>query len=172
MDVGYFQRKHSGPKLGKPIILLDYNAAGVPKEKVLLLHVRDDPPESDARVNIAGNGFFGTAKAFLALYTKYYETFWDWIHVKNKLIGSDQFVMTETCMRYADVCYPYFPGWYKDWFAMGNLLMKHPKYKLKGVSPEYVFLDQPPASISEVPTGHRISYCNGTGVVLVDEKEC
>ena len=170
MDVGYFRKERDAPSPGTPIIKVDYNAAGVEKGRVLMLHVRSDSLDSPRRVNIAGNSFFGSDEAFLALYKRYYETFWDWISVKDKFIGSDQFVMTETCYRYADACHPYFPGWYKMWRAMSQAVMG--RAPLTGISSEYLFLDEPPASLPEVPNGHRVSYCKGKGVVLADEGEC
>ena len=73
--------------------------AGVPPEKALFLHIYDDTLSSRRKVNLAGNVRFGSGIAFLELYPRYYATFWNWI-TNGKFIGSDQFVMTETCMRY------------------------------------------------------------------------
>ena len=168
MDTGYFRQIRDAPEPGTPLIRLDYNSEGVPKEKVLLMHVRNDPLDAVARVNVAGNCFFGTATAFLQFYTNYYTTFWDWISVKNKFIGSDQFVMTETCRRYSLGCFPYFAGRFKSWFSLSAVIMK--KKKLSGISPHFLFLDNPPESLPKVPTGQRISYCDGVVVPANDPK--
>ncbi len=168
MDTGYFRAMRDAPEPGTPIVKLDYNAAGVPKEKVLVMHVRNDPLEAVARVNVAGNCFFGTAEAFLQFYTNYYTTFWDWISVKNKFIGSDQFVMTETCRRYAAGCYPYFAGRFKTWFALAAVIMK--RKTMSRISPHYLFLENPPASLPKLPHGNKVSYCKGSVVVANDLK--
>ena len=134
------------------------------------MHVRNDKLESVARVNVAGNCFFGTAEAFLAFYTNYYTTFWDWISVKNKFIGQEQFVMTETCRRYKNNCHPWFAGRFYSWFALAAAIMN--KEKLTGVvSPHYLFLDEPPSSLPQLPHGNKISYCNGS-VVPVSDPTC
>mmetsp|Transcript_2852 Transcript_2852/g.4490 ORF Transcript_2852/g.4490 Transcript_2852/m.4490 type:complete len:400 (+) Transcript_2852:3-1202(+) len=124
IDAGYF-RNDGDSKEGEPVVRLDITQAGVPTSKVLLLHVRNDSLEltGKGRVATAGNSFTGTPEAFYDMYDKYYLTFWDWV-VNKLFIGSDQFVMSETCYRYPSVCYPYFPGRFKNWFAMAALLGK------------------------------------------------
>ncbi len=160
MDAGYFRQET--PKEGESIIKLNITEDGIAEEKLVLLHVRNDPLSSRARVNIAGNSFLGTTRSFQEFYPKYYETFWDWISMK-KFIGSDQFVMTETCRRYQSHCHPFFPGRFKDWFAMYKLMQG--SYERGGskdytqISKHYLFSDKPPDA-KQVPTGKRVGYCN------------
>lgn len=168
MDAGYFRNANDAPELGTPLIRINYTERGVPLEKVLVMHVRNDSLDKPGRVNVAGNTFFGTAQAFLDFYDNYYQTFYDWIAVKDKFIGSDQFVMTETCMRYASGCYPYFAGRFKSWFALSLVIMG--KKELTKVSPHYLFLDQEPKDLPRVPEGKRISFCDGHVSLLEDCK--
>jgi len=203
MDIGYFRQIRDAPEPQTPLIKVNYthpnnsmnpttkattttndmshkNSIPVPQNKVLLLHVRNDPLDSIARVNIAGNAFYGTSQAFLNLYTKYYHTFWDWIHNHHKFIGSDQFVITETCRRHKEVCYPYFAGRFKSWFALSAVVMG--EKPITEVSPHYLFKDDendngkngnvnvkiPPNTSQldvdvQVPQGQRITYCTTAG---------
>ncbi len=170
MDTGYFRQMRDAPEIDTPVIKIDYTAAGVPNEKILVLHVRNDGLDAPGRVNVAGNSFFGSAEAFLTFYNNYYTTFWDWIRVKNKFIGSDQFVMTETCRRYAESCYPHFAGRFKSWFALSAVVMG--KKPLSEISPQYLFLDKPPKDLPELPQGKRITYCNGRILPVDDALEC
>lgn len=156
MDAGYFREDRDAPAFNTPIINVNITEAGVAEEKLLLLHVRNDPLTSPSRVNIAGNAFVGTDKAFLEFYPRYYDTFWHWISIK-KFIGSDQFVMTETCRRYKAYCHPFFPGRFKMWFAMAYALSG--KRPFNEVSKDYLFLDEPPKDIPAVPIGKFVSYC-------------
>ncbi len=167
VDAGYFRQMRDAPEPETPFIRINYNEEGVPEEKVLVMHVRNDPLDAIARVNVAGNSFFGTDKAFLTFYKNYYSTFYDWIAVKNKFIGSDQFVMTETCRRYASSCYPYFAGRYKSWFALSEVIMGKKKFN-RGVSPHYLFLEDEPKDLQVAPEGKRITYCNDR-VLPVDD---
>ena len=179
VDAGYFRQIRDAPEKGTPLVRIDYTkedgtsgdgVVGVPKEKVLVMHVRNDPLDAPGRVNVAGNSFFGTGEAFLIFYRNYYNTFYDWITVKNKFIGSDQFVMTETCRRYASGCYPYFAGRFKSWFALSAVIMG--KKKLTEVSPKYLFLDKEPDNLSELPEGRRITFCNGRVLPIDDGAKC
>ena len=167
MDAGYFRKEHMAPKLSKPILHVNLTDLGVPREKMLFLHVRNDDLESEARVNIAGNSYFGTKDALLAFYFQYYLTFWDWVKKKNKFIGSDQFVLTETCRRYPMNCHPYFGGGFRWWFAFADKVFLGKDLTVNKVSPHYLFLDEPPTDLEEVPDGQRVSYCNGTIVTSV-----
>ncbi len=154
---------------GLPIIQLDYNAAGVADESVLVLHVRNDPLDRIPRVNVGAGAFFARGEALLDYYTKFFITFWDWIHVQNKFIGQEQFVMTETCRRYISACHPHYPGRWRDWFALAEVVRN--RTRLSEKSPHYLFLDEPPPYLPDVPEGRRISYCNGT-VVFADDPKC
>lgn len=155
MDAGYFRNDRDAPEFNTPVVKINITES-VPEEKLLLLHVRNDPLSSPSRVNIAGNSFVGSAKSFLTVYEKYYETFWDWISIK-KFIGSDQFVMTETCRRYKAYCHPFLPGRFKSWFGMALALSG--QRDVSQVSPEFLFLDEPPSNPAIVPSGKYISYC-------------
>uniref|UniRef100_A0A7S3Q266 Uncharacterized protein n=1 Tax=Chaetoceros debilis TaxID=122233 RepID=A0A7S3Q266_9STRA len=155
MDAGYFRQ--ITPELGKPIIKVNITEDGIGENELVLLHVRDDPISAVARVNIAGNAFLGTSDSFLNFYPKYYETFWDWISIE-KFIGSDQFVMTETCRRFRSHCHPFFPGSFRQWFAMWEMMQGKKDYVT--VSKKYIFEDKP-TSPKEVPNGKRVTYCKG-----------
>jgi len=168
MDAGYFREERDAPALNTPIVKVNITEAGIPEEKLLLLHVRNDKLSSPSRVNIAGNAFVGTVKSFMEFYPRYYQTFWDWISIK-KFIGSDQFVMTETCRRYKDYCHPFFPGRYKMWFAMAYALSG--KRPFDQVSPEYLFLEEPPSNLPPVPSGQYVSFCNGNIVTDVNPEK-
>ena len=165
MDAGYYRHKSHAPSPNTPVVRLNLTEAGIPPEKVLFLHVRNDAVNSRGRVNLAGNAWFGSGRAFLKLYPRYYATFWDWID-SGKFIGSDQFVLTETCMRYRSSCHPFFPGGYRDWFALSRAVRGEKGEKLE-VSPHFLFLDEPPKDGKTVPTGHKVTFCNNT-VVAVD----
>ncbi|GFH46807.1 hypothetical protein CTEN210_03281 [Chaetoceros tenuissimus] len=155
MDAGYFRNDRDAPELNTPVVKINITES-VPEEKLLLLHVRNDPLSSPSRVNIAGNSFVGSGKSFLTIYEKYYETFWDWVSIE-KFIGSDQFVMTETCRRYKAYCHPFLPGRFKSWFGLALALSG--KRDVSQVSPEFLFLDEPPSNPAIVPSGKYISYC-------------
>jgi len=161
MDAGYFRKNNDAPRPSEPIIKVNITEAGVPEEKILLLHVRNDGLDSPARVNIAGNSFVGTGRAFLDFYPKYYQTFWHWVTIK-KFIGSDQFVITEACRRYRSNCHPFYPRRFKHWFAMA--LAMSGGLDFSQVSPHYLF-DIPPPNLPEVPSGKKVSHCNGEMVV-------
>lgn len=77
--------------------------------------------------------------------------------MRKKFIGSDQFVMTETCRRYKSGCYPYYGGRFKLWFALSAVIMG--RKELKEVSPHYLFLDNEPKNVQPVPEGLRVTYC-------------
>jgi len=173
MDAGYFRNDHDAPPPFTPIIKVNITEAGIPEEKLLVVHVRNDPLDAPARVNVAGNSFVGTGHAFLNIYSKYYQTFWHWITIR-KFIGSDQFVMTETCRRYRTHCHPYFPGRFKSWFAMAHAMAgKEGHTDFAKVSPKYLFLDEPPSDVPEVPIGKKVSYCDGEIVTKgADEPTC
>jgi hypothetical protein len=166
MDAGYFREQRDAPSINTPIVNVNITEAGVPEEKVLLLHVRNDKLTSPSRVNIAGNAFVGTGRAFLEFYPKYYETFWHWISIK-KFIGSDQFVMTETCRRYKANCHPFFPGRFKSWFAMAYAMSG--KRPFNEVSSQYLFLDEPPKDVPKVPSGMSVSFCKDLIVTGSDQ---
>ncbi len=157
MDAGYFRNDRDAPNQSDQIIKVNITAAGVPENKLLLLHVRNDGLDSEARVNIAGNSFVGTGRAFLDFYPKYFQTFWHWVSIK-KFIGSDQFVMTETCRRYSHNCHPFYPGRFRKWFAMAAAVAG--KESFSEVSPHYLF-DDPPSDLPDIPSGKKVSYCNG-----------
>ena len=167
MDAGYFRNDGDAPKASTPIIKVNITEAGVPDEKLLVMHVRNDGLDAPGRVNIAGNSFGGTGRAFLEFYPKYYHTFWHWISIE-KFIGSDQFVMTETCRRYKTHCHPFFPGSFRNWFAMSYAMAG--KKDFSKVSPKYLFLDKPPSDVPEVPDGKMVSYCDGKIVANVADK--
>jgi hypothetical protein len=169
MDVGYFRQITDAPEKGTSLVKADYTKAGVPKEKVLVMHVRGDPLTAVARVNVAGNTFIGTGGAFLTFYTNYFTTFWDWIKVKNKFIGSDQFVMTETCRRYEKSCFPHFAGRFKSWFGLSAVYMGKKPLKF---STKYLFLDKPPEDLPDLPQGKRITFCNGRVLPVDEASEC
>jgi len=164
MDAGYYRRKRGAPEPSTPIVRLNLTEAGVPPEKVLFLHVRNDELSSRCRVNIAGNAWFGSGRAFLELYPRYYATFWDWI-TNGKFIGSDQFVMTETCMRYRSSCYPFYPGKFRDWFALSDAVRGN-RGKILNESPQFLFLDEPPKDGKAVPIGHKVTFCNNSVVTV------
>lgn len=165
MDAGYFRDDKDAPEFNTPIVKVNITEKGIPEEKLLLLHVRNDNLSSPSRVNIAGNAFVGTVKSFMEFYPRYYQTFWDWVSIQ-KFIGSDQFVMTETCRRYKDHCHPFFPGRFKMWFAMAYAMSG--KRPFDQVSPEYLFLDEPPLNLPPVPSGNYVSFCNGNIVTGVN----
>lgn len=168
MDAGYFRQ--ITPDFGEPIIKVNITEDGIAENELVVLHVRDDPISAVARVNVAGNAFLGTRDGFLKFYPKYYETFWDWISIK-KFIGSDQFVMTETCRRYRSHCHPFFPGHFKQWFAMWTMMQGNIK-DYASVSKKYIFEDEAPSS-KEVPNGKRVTYCKGQIVTFEsDEPVC
>ena len=83
MDAGYFRNDGDAPKASTPIIKVNITEAGVPDEKLLVMHVRNDGLDAPGRVNIAGNSFVGTGRAFLEFYPKYYHTFWHWISIEK-----------------------------------------------------------------------------------------
>ena len=163
MDAGYFRNNHIAPKSSTPVIKVNLTEAGVAASKVFVLHVRNDGLDSIARVNIGGNAWFGSATAFLDLYTKFYATLWDWIY-KGKFIGSDQFVMTETCRRYRNICHPYYPGKFRDWFALSRAVAGTKK-GISEISPHFLFLDEPPKDVAETPMG-KVTFCNNAAVTL------
>ena len=152
IDAGYF-RNDGDSKEGTPVVHLNITKAGVPTSKVLLLHVRNDSLEKTGkgRVATAGNSFIGTSEAFYDMYDKYYLTLWDWV-VNKIFIGSDQHVMAETCYRYPSVCYPYFPGRFKSWFAMAALLRKGEFDVTKKLSTGFPFGSAPEAKPPPFPT--------------------
>ena len=162
MDAGYFRKEAMAPKLSTPIVKVNITELGVPRQKVFVLHVRNDGLESNARVNVAGNSYLGTKEAFLTFYFQYFQTLWDWIKTKDKFIGSDQFVLTETCRRYPTNCHPYFAGGYEWWFAFARIVFSGRESNLTTVSPYYIFDEEPPTDLEEVPDGKRVAYCNGT----------
>ena len=65
VDAGYFRNVNDAPQPGTPLITTDYTSLGVPREKVLVMHVRNDPLDAPARVNVAGNMFLGTGELSL-----------------------------------------------------------------------------------------------------------
>lgn len=168
VDTGYFRQLRDAPEPNTPLVRIDYTKQGVPEEKVLVMHVRNDGLDAPGRVNVAGNMFLGTGDAFLTFYEHYFKTFYDWIAVKNKFIGSDQFVMTETCRRYASGCYPYYAGRFKKWFALSAVVLG--RQPLSEISPHYLFLDEEPNDVPAVPEGKRITYCNDRVVPIDDCK--
>ena len=170
MDIGHIRKGYHAPELGTPIIRTNYTEAGVPKEKLLVHHVRGDPLDAPGRVNVAGNSYYGTKEAFLNMYPRYYETLWDWVKVKNKFIGSDQFVLTETCRRYKEYCFPYFPGNFNQWFALFEAVMG--KKAIGKMSEKYLFLDQAPSDLVAVPVGKKVTYCNGEVIAVDDASKC
>mmetsp|Transcript_32571 Transcript_32571/g.43296 ORF Transcript_32571/g.43296 Transcript_32571/m.43296 type:complete len:381 (+) Transcript_32571:134-1276(+) len=151
MDAGYFRQKRRNPT--QPIVNLNITDAGVHPSKVLLLHVRGDGLDRTGkdRVAIAGNSFSGTPEAFLEFYDKYYITMWDWI-TKGIFVGSDQFVMTETCYRYPSVCHPTFPGRFRNWFYMAAILEKT-ECDLQQVSDNFFFGSPPDNNPPPFPQG-------------------
>ncbi len=157
MDAGYFRKLDDAPQLYEPNVKVNITKEGVSEEKLLLLHIRDDELDAVARVNIAGNSFVGTCRAFLEFYPLYFQTFWDWVS-KKKFVGSDQFVITEACRRYRSHCHPFFPGKFKHWFAMSKALAG--EINFSEVSPKYLFAD-PPSTLPEMPSGKKVTYCNG-----------
>jgi len=167
MDAGYFRKNRDAPPPSTAVIKVNLTESGVPLKKVLFLHVRNDDLSKIGRVNLAGNAWYGSASAFLELYPRYYATFWDWIS-KGKFIGSDQFVMTETCRRYKSSCHPYYPGGWRDWFAL-SAAVAGKRGNISEISPHFLFLDEPPKDITAIPTGQKVTFCNET-VVAVDLK--
>eukprot|EP00815_Leptocylindrus_aporus_P007786 CAMPEP_0116066424 /NCGR_PEP_ID=MMETSP0322-20121206/10366_1 /TAXON_ID=163516 /ORGANISM="Leptocylindrus danicus var. apora, Strain B651" /LENGTH=376 /DNA_ID=CAMNT_0003552959 /DNA_START=139 /DNA_END=1269 /DNA_ORIENTATION=- len=157
MDAGYFRNERISRKNGELIVNRNINSAGVPPSKVMLIHVRNDPLSTRGinKVATAGNAFIGTKEAMYELYEKYYETLWSWV-IEKKFLGSDQFVMTETCYRYPQVCNPTFPGRFKDWFAMSKLL-RNEEFPLTNISDQFHFKSEseviplPPKQPPKVP---------------------
>lgn len=149
-DAGYYRPGQSPPNDGSPAMRLNITKAGVPKSKLLLLHVRNDKRSNTGfrTVATAGNMFVGHADAINAIYYRYYTTLWDMV-TNNLFVGSDQMVMTETCYRYPSVCHPYFPGRYKAWFHMATVLSKE-DHDLSQLSPDFEF-GAPPASTELLP---------------------
>eukprot|EP00558_Chaetoceros_sp_UNC1202_P000298 CAMPEP_0197260546 /NCGR_PEP_ID=MMETSP1429-20130617/84088_1 /TAXON_ID=49237 /ORGANISM="Chaetoceros sp., Strain UNC1202" /LENGTH=221 /DNA_ID=CAMNT_0042724789 /DNA_START=142 /DNA_END=807 /DNA_ORIENTATION=+ len=43
MDAGYFRNSRDAPKPGHPVITVNTTEVGIPEEKLILMHVRDDP---------------------------------------------------------------------------------------------------------------------------------
>ena len=163
MDAGYYRRPSDAPRPSTPVVKVNLTDAGVSPSKVFVLHVRNDDLNSKARVNVGGNAWFGSAGAFLDLYPRYYTTFWDWIH-NGKFIGSDQFVMTETCRRYQSSCHPYYPGRFRDWFALSGAVAGN-RGDISVISPHFQFLDEPPKDVAVMPVG-KVTFCNNTVVTL------
>ena len=143
IDAGYYRNERIAPKFNETIVHLDITKAGVNPSKVLFLHVRNDSlrKATKGRVATAGNAFIGTAEALRELYKMYYLTLWDWAR-KQYFIGSDQHIMAETCYRYSTVCHPWFPGNFKNWFAMSKLL-KQREYNLSKASEHFYFEREP-----------------------------
>jgi hypothetical protein len=157
IDAGYFRNGRDAPRPNHPIIKVNITEKGVPEEKLLLLHVRNDEVGAEARVNIGGGSFVGTGRAFLEFYPLYFQTLWHWASLK-KFIGAEQFVLTETCRRYKSNCHPFFPGKFRYWFAMSRALAG--RINFSEVSPHYLFAD-PPTSLPEVPSGKKVTHCGG-----------
>ena len=149
-DAGYYRPGQSPPNDGSPAMRLNITKAGVPKSKLLLLHVRNNKRSNTGfrTVATAGNMFVGHADAINAIYYRYYTTLWDMV-TNNLFVGSDQMVMTETCYRYPSVCHPYFPGRYKAWLHMATVLSKE-DHDLSQLSPDFEF-GAPPASTELLP---------------------
>lgn len=157
MDAGYFRSEQVSRKNGELIVNRNLISAGVPSSKVMLIHVRNDPLSTRGinKVATAGNAFIGTKEAMYEFYDKYYETLWSWV-IEKKFLGSDQFVMTETCYRYPQVCHPTFPGRFKDWFALSKLL-RNEQFPLTNISDQFHFKSEseeiplPPKQPPKVP---------------------
>ena len=140
IDSGYFRRRQARPK-SSPIVRNNITRNGVDASKVYFRNFLDNPKFQD----LSAGAFGGTRKALDEFADKYWRVFWH-MSQKNYFVGTEQTVMTTTCLNFPSCCFVHQPRGGGDWFRIGVSWLRD--YEFSFARDEVLLKDNPIAKNS------------------------